>query len=48
MTERVVDENIWFRLGRVRYRKNKNPEKTSAHAKAHPLLVLARSASMFV
>nr|VFJ92302.1 MAG: hypothetical protein BECKLFY1418A_GA0070994_10224 [Candidatus Kentron sp. LFY] len=30
----------------LRYRKNKNPERTSAPAKTHPASVLARSANM--
>nr|VFJ94692.1 MAG: hypothetical protein BECKLFY1418A_GA0070994_10436 [Candidatus Kentron sp. LFY] len=34
-------------LGMFICRKNKNPEKTDACAKAHPISVLARSANLF-
>nr|VFK19197.1 MAG: hypothetical protein BECKLPF1236B_GA0070989_11644 [Candidatus Kentron sp. LPFa] len=44
---RVVDENLWFRLCRVRVRKNKNPDKTGAYAKTRPSSVLTQSANMF-
>nr|VFK07209.1 MAG: hypothetical protein BECKLPF1236B_GA0070989_100227 [Candidatus Kentron sp. LPFa] len=45
---RVTDENPWFRLGRVRYRKNKKIPKNRCLRKEHPVWILLLRANMFI
>nr|VFK13083.1 MAG: hypothetical protein BECKLPF1236B_GA0070989_10439 [Candidatus Kentron sp. LPFa] len=48
MTKNNAIGTLWFRLGRVGYRKNEVSEGIGVYAKAHPAPVLLLRANMFM